>query len=86
MFNQFDTDNSGVITKDNIITGMNKIGHEINQEDLDHIMATHDLERNGVITYNEFKAIFVNITDGDNKFPQSSPSASPSPLNHKADW
>ena len=27
LFNQFDTDMSGVITKDNIITAMNKIGH-----------------------------------------------------------
>lgn len=29
VFNQFDTDGSGVITKENIITAMNKIGHEI---------------------------------------------------------
>jgi len=29
VFNQFDTDGSGVITKDNIITAMNKIGHSI---------------------------------------------------------
>jgi Ca2+-binding EF-hand superfamily protein len=29
MFNQFDTDGSGVITKNNIITAMNKIGHDI---------------------------------------------------------
>jgi len=29
IFNQFDTDGSGVITKDNIITAMNKIGHSI---------------------------------------------------------
>ena len=30
IFSQFDTDGSGSITKDNIITAMNKIGHEIN--------------------------------------------------------
>ena len=29
LFNQFDTDNSGTITKDNITTAMNKIGHDI---------------------------------------------------------
>ena len=29
VFNQFDTDGSGVITKENIITAMNKIGHDI---------------------------------------------------------
>lgn len=34
IFKQFDTDNSGVITKDNIIAAMQKIGHQINQEEL----------------------------------------------------
>ena len=29
LFNQFDTDNSGNITKENIVTAMNKIGHNI---------------------------------------------------------
>ena len=29
VFNQFDTDGSGVITRQNIITAMQKIGHEI---------------------------------------------------------
>lgn len=29
IFNQFDTDGSGVITKENIIAAMNKIGHSI---------------------------------------------------------
>jgi len=31
MFNQFDTNGSGVITKENIVTAMNKIGHSITQ-------------------------------------------------------
>jgi Ca2+-binding EF-hand superfamily protein len=30
IFNQFDTDGSGKITQENIITAMNKIGHQIN--------------------------------------------------------
>lgn len=29
VFNQFDTDSSGMITKDNIITAMEKIGQQI---------------------------------------------------------
>lgn len=29
IFNQFDTDSSGCITADNIVTAMNKIGHDI---------------------------------------------------------
>ena len=63
LFNQFDTDGSGQITKENIITAMNKMGHEINQEELDQIMKEHDLEKNGIISYIEFKAIFLDIED-----------------------
>jgi len=42
---------------------MNKMGHEINQEELDQIMKEHDLEKNGIISYIEFKAIFLDIED-----------------------
>jgi Ca2+-binding EF-hand superfamily protein len=63
MFNQFDTDGSGVITKENIVTAMQKIGHSITQLELDNIMAEHDIEKNGVISYKEFKYIFLDIQD-----------------------
>lgn len=43
IFNQFDTDGSGSITRQNIVTAMNKIGREITQEDLDEIMSEHDI-------------------------------------------
>ena len=43
IFNQFDTDNSGYITQENIVTAMNKIGHNITQKDLDDIMSEHDI-------------------------------------------
>ena len=35
LFSQFDTDGSGNITKENIVTAMSKIGHEITQGELD---------------------------------------------------
>jgi len=35
VFSQFDTDSSGKITTENIITAMNKIGHDITQKELD---------------------------------------------------
>lgn len=66
VFSQFDTDGSGVITKENIITAMNKIGHEITQQELDQIMKEHDIEKNGVISYQEFKYIFMDIEDNKN--------------------
>ena len=42
---------------------MHKIGHDITQEDLDNIMKEHDLAKNGVITFIEFKALFLDIAD-----------------------
>lgn len=63
IFNQFDTDSSGVITKENIIAAMSKIGHQITQDELDEIMSEHDTLKNDVITYTEFKNIFMDIKD-----------------------
>mgnify|MGYP006093679525 FL=1 len=42
---------------------MNKVGHEITQEDLDNIMEQHDLANDGVISKQEFKALLLDITD-----------------------
>ena len=63
LFNQFDTDNSGSITRSNIVTAMNKIGHDITQAELDEIMAEHDLEKNDVISFYEFKALLLDMDD-----------------------
>lgn len=43
IFNQFDTDASGSITRMNIVTAMNKMGREITQQELDEIMDEHDI-------------------------------------------
>ena len=63
LFNQFDTDNSGNITKENIVTAMNKIGHNITQQELDEIMSQHDICKNGMITFYEFKALLLDLDD-----------------------
>ena len=63
LFNQFDTDGSGEITKDNIITAMNKLGHSITQKELDEVMRQHDTLKNGVITLKEFEAIFFDLQE-----------------------
>ena len=63
IFNQFDTDNTGKISEDNIIAAMNKIGHGITQAELKEIMSEHDIAKNGVITMDEFKLIFYGIDD-----------------------
>lgn len=63
IFNQFDTDGSGTISRENIITAMNKMGQDITQEELDEIMRVHDIEKNNVITKDEFKAVFLGTDD-----------------------
>lgn len=45
------------------MTALTKMGHEITQEELDDSMKKHDLEKNGVITKNEFKALFLDTSD-----------------------
>ena len=63
IFQQFDTDNSGTISQANIVTALSKMGHEITQVEMDEIMKKHDLEHNGVLSKDEFKAIFLDTTD-----------------------
>jgi Ca2+-binding EF-hand superfamily protein len=60
----------------NIVTAMNKMGREITQEELDEIMDEHDIQKNGVITYLEFKALFLDLEDLDlaNRTQLKSPS------------
>ena len=42
---------------------MNKVGHDITQDELDQIMEEHDLEQNDVITFYEFKALLLDLQD-----------------------
>lgn len=39
------------------------MGHTITQKELDQVMKEHDIEKNGVISFNEFKVIFMDIKD-----------------------
>ena len=39
------------------------MGQEITQEELDDVMKEHDLQKNGVITKDEFKALFLDTSD-----------------------
>ena len=71
LFHQFDTDDSGCITKENIITAMNKMGHDINQVELDQVMKEHDLAKDGVISYQEFKAVFLDIADQEHEMKKA---------------
>ena len=58
IFNQFDTDNSGNITPENIKFAMQKLGQEIPQQEIDAIIEKHDKNDDGLIQFDEFAQIF----------------------------
>lgn len=59
MFKQFDTDNSGYITPEDIVEAMQKLGQKITGEEIREIMKTHAVQKEGHISFEEFKKIFV---------------------------
>jgi len=59
IFQQFDTDSSGKITKDNIYFAMQKLGQEISHDEIEEMIAKHDIKGDGVLSFEEFKAIFI---------------------------
>ena len=65
IFQQFDTDNSGKITPENIYLAMQKMGQEIKREEIDEMISAHDIKGDGVLSYDEFKCIFFDKTSLD---------------------
>ena len=60
VFNQFDTDSSGKITEENIKLAMQKLGREMDENEIHDMIKKHDLTGDGCLNFNEFKAIFFN--------------------------
>ena len=60
VFNQFDTDSSGKITAENIFLAMQKLGKEINRQEIEDMIQQHDIVGDGVLNYDEFVAIFFH--------------------------
>lgn len=61
IFNQFDIDNSGKITKANMKQAFSKYGREIKESDIDDILAKHDKAKDSAISYEEFKAMIFDM-------------------------
>lgn len=61
MFKQFDTDNSGYITTNDILEAMLKLGQKITPEEIKDIMKKHAKEKEGHISFEEFRKIFENL-------------------------
>ena len=58
LFKHFDTDDSGYITPENIREAMEKAGKKISDTEMKEVMREHDIEKNGLISFEEFKQMF----------------------------
>ena len=65
IFQQFDTDNSGKITQENIYLAMQKLGQEIDRDEIAEMIKKHDIKGDNVLSYDEFKQIFIDKEDVD---------------------
>lgn len=58
MFKYFDTDSSGYITPQNLRDAFAKSGKNLTEQEMKEILEHHDLEKNGIISFDEFRQIF----------------------------
>lgn len=59
LFKEFDIDNSGYITKENLVDAFEKFDKEISKEEIEKIIQTHDLANDGRISFKEFKVMML---------------------------
>ena len=63
LFKKFDTDDTGFISKENLMDAFKRLGRkEITMFDVSGMINTHDIAKDGKISFIEFKKIF-NIED-----------------------
>ena len=60
VFHQFDTDSSGMITKEDIFYAMQKLGREVQMEEIEKILKDCDKDGDGGLDLEEFKKIFFD--------------------------
>lgn len=60
IFQQFDTDNSGKITAENLHFAFKKLGQTLCEDDIKMLIKQHDSSGNGTLEYAEVKQIFFD--------------------------
>jgi len=61
MFKMMDTDNSGSISYEELKAGLTKVGSNLKEEDVRHLMEAADVDGNGTIDYGEFLAATLHL-------------------------
>ena len=59
LFSEFDPNGQGYISKQDIINCMHRIGRDIDGKELNIIFRCHDLDKDHVISYKEFKNMII---------------------------
>ena len=68
-FNEFDVDGSGKIEVSELRTLLNAVsGAHPTEEEVQEMMARHDINRDGKLDFGEFKDLYTKIQSGDIKF------------------
>lgn len=60
IFNQFDIDNTGKITKENLKQAFSKYGRNITDDDINDILQKHDIAGDKAISLEEFKILILS--------------------------
>jgi len=63
LFKEFDTDDSGYITKDNLQEAFSKLEKPLSQDEINQIIEEHDDSRDGKISYDEFCRMMLGHDD-----------------------
>lgn len=59
LFKRFDVDDTGFIDKENLVAAFARLGrHSISHEEVTKIIETHDINKDNLISLQEFKHIF----------------------------
>ncbi|KAL1814116.1 hypothetical protein ACET3Z_024181 [Daucus carota] len=61
LFKMIDTDNSGTITFDELKEGLKRVGSELMESEIQHLMDAADIDNSGTIDYGEFLAATVHL-------------------------
>ena len=67
LFKHFDIDNSQSITQQNIKEAFLKSGRQLTDQYIQQLMLCHDTDGDGVISFNEFQAIFSGSLEQENQ-------------------
>lgn len=63
LFKEFDVDNSGYITREDLRQAFEKFDKPITEEEIEEIIEKHDYARDGRICYEEFKFMMLGVDE-----------------------